>query len=246
MKKIICLFILIAGISFQADAQKVIAKMSKEICKCIEDPKNTGSKTTTFQTCITNSIVGHYADISKELKIDMTDESNGEKIGLLIAEDLIKTCPNFLAYAMAMSEEETSANSSAPGTEVKILDTLTADTKYCSVFKKGKFKYVNSTYVNNKAIPSTDASAYFTMNADLMTDYSENGKYVTKTKITWKSDCGYEAKLVESNNPNVNAVIKPGDVITGRVHYASANGKKIYLVQSFKGIEIINEVSKVE
>ncbi|HVD98421.1 MAG TPA: hypothetical protein VNB90_09475 [Cytophagaceae bacterium] len=237
MKKIIFLFALtLAGM--QAEAQKVSEKTLNEICGCVKkiDKKlSEDAQTDQALACMATNMEKNFEALAKEYNLDMNNpEQAAEELGAQIGMQLVTQCPEIVPYMMNYSRRQQQSTGSD---QVDINpDTLKLDSKVCALYKSGKYAYGN-TYMNNKAIPETDSTAYTEIKDGISTDYSQDKKYYTKWSTRWISDCEWENTLIETNEPNVKMLLKKGDKVTMKA--IGSTGKNLWVKAKMMGMDFI-------
>ncbi|HVD99010.1 MAG TPA: hypothetical protein VNB90_12460 [Cytophagaceae bacterium] len=226
---------------FDASAQKVVGKISKEICNCLESYKNLQDQAeidAAMESCIMKSSMKHLEDIKKELNIDMTQgEVAGRQFGEVIAYELIKKCDIFLKFIMMVSSEENSpVDSLASYEESAVLnpdlvpyekfstDTMSATSGDCLSLRNAKLMYASE---------NPDKIDYFILDGKTCTEYHENGKYISHYKINWENDCQYVSVFIDSSNPEINNLLVKGDKIYYQILGVYSN--EVYINLDYKG-----------
>ncbi len=92
----------------------------------------------------------------------------------------------------------------------------------CSIFKTGKFRYLDSG----------DSTGYIIMAGDKQTEHSELNEYTIESKITWISACSYNMTMTKITKPRFP--YKPGD--TMKVDIYKIEGDIIYYTATVKGL----------
>ncbi len=219
--------------------QKLVSKISKEICSCLENYENIQTQAEierVMENCITKSSMKNLEGIKKELGIDMTQgEMAGRQFGEVIAYELIKKCDVFLKYIMMVSIDN-SSDSSGVYDESSVLnpdlvpyekfsiDTMSVSPKDCMLLHEARLVYLPE---------NPDKIDYFILSGKTCTEYHENGKYISHYKIKWKNDCEYISVFVESNNPEINNLLSKGDKINYRI--LGVYGNTAYISLDYKG-----------
>lgn len=221
--------------------QKLVSKISKEICNCLENYGNLQTDMeveAALETCIMKSSMKNLEAIKKDLGIDMTQgETAGRQFGEVIAYELIKKCDIFLKYIMMVSAEETTPpDSSSSYEESSVLnpdlvpyekfstDTMTASIKDCQALRNAKFIY---------ATDNPEKMDYFILAGKSCTEYHENGKYISHYKVKWKNECEYISTFIDSTNPEINNLLAKGDKINYQILGVYAN--TVYINLDYKG-----------
>ncbi len=221
--------------------QKLVSKISKEICNCLENYENLQNQIeieAAMESCIMKSSMKNLEAIKKEMGIDMTEgETAGRQFGEVIAYELIKKCDIFLKYIMMVSTDNaTSADSNGVYEESSVLnpdlvpyekfstDTMTASSKDCLAIRNSKFVYVTD---------NPDKTDYFVLAGNTCTEYHDNGKYISHYKIKWKNDCEYVSIFVDSTNPEINNLLGKGDKINYQI--LGVYGPIVYINLDYKG-----------
>jgi hypothetical protein len=222
-------------------SQKLVSKISKEICNCLENYGNMQTQMeieAAMESCIMKSSMKNLEAIKKEMGIDMTQgETAGRQFGEVIAYELIKKCDVFLKYIMMVSTDNVNpADSSGTYEESSVLnpdlvpyekfstDTMTASIKDCMALRNAKFVYVTD---------NPDKMDYFILAGKSCTEYHENGKYISHYKIKWKNECEYISTFVDSTNPEINNLLAKGDKINYQILGVYAN--TVYINLDYKG-----------
>ena len=109
------------------------------------------------------------------------------------------------------------AKSLGSGKAQGYIDTYCANIKSttetdCKMARQGKFKYLTN---------DSDTSAFILRKGDYHTEYFEGGKYYSKFKMYWLSDCEYELTFIETNDPKLD-FLKKGDVVRVKVSNVTA------------------------
>lgn len=244
MKRFLLLFILVSSfIIFPSEhsfGQKLVSKISKEICGCLENYPNLQNQAeieNAMETCIMKSSMKNLEAIKKELGIDMTQgETAGRQFGEVIAYELIKKCDIFLKYIMMVSSDTPANDTSGAYEETNVLnpdlvpyekfstDTMNAVPKDCQAIHNGKYTYMTD---------NSDKVEYFILNGKTCTEYHENGKYISHYTIKWKEDCEYVSVFVDSTNPEINNLLNKGDKINYQI--LGVYGTIVYINLDYKG-----------
>lgn len=82
----------------------------------------------------------------------------------------------------------------------------------CKMARQGKFKYLTN---------DSDTSAYILRQGDYHTEYFEGGKYYSKFKMNWLSDCEYELTFIETNDAKLD-FLKKGDIVRVKISNVTA------------------------
>ncbi len=244
MKGGIILFALLLSFVLPSFAQneKLIAKISKEICNCLEKYDNLQTQIeieAAMENCIMKSSMKNLEAIKKELGIDMTaGESAGRQFGEVVAYELVKKCEVFLKYIMMVSTDEPSSQDTTSGSyeessfynddlvpyEKFSTDTMSVTPASCLSIRNAKFTYDTD---------NPDKIDYFILKEKLCTEYHDNGKYISHYHIKWESDCTYESVFIDSTNPEINNLLSKGD----KIHYQilGVYSNNVYINLDFKG-----------
>jgi hypothetical protein len=222
--------------------EKLIAKISKEICNCLEkyeDLKTEPEIEAAMENCIMKSSMKNLESIKKDLGIDMTEgEAAGRQFGEVIAYELIKKCEVFLKYIMMVStaesieqdssfvgyEESSFYNEDLVPYEKFSTDTMSVSSSACLSIRNAKFTYVTE---------NPERIDYFVLDQKLCTEYHDNGKYISHYHIRWKSDCEYESVFIDSTNPEINNLLTKGDKVKYQILGIYSN--TVYLNLDYKG-----------
>jgi len=242
MKRIIFTFVLsfmLVQIS-SAQNEKLISKISKEICNCLEkygDLKTQQEVEVAMESCIMKAAMKNLEVVKKDLGIDMTEgEMAGRQFGEVIAYELIKKCEVFLKYIMLVSTEELSQDTTGMYEEYSFqnpdlvpyekfsTDTMKVTTQSCLSVRNGKYTY---------STDNPEKIDYFIINNKICTEYHENGKYISRYHIKWKSDCEYESTFIDSTNPEINNLLSKGDKVYYQV--IGVYNDIVYLNLDYKG-----------
>jgi hypothetical protein len=232
------LFAMLSG--YTSYSQKIVSKISKEICNCLGNYSN-GNVTTSaeveaaLESCIMKSSLKHIESIRKELGIDMTEgEVAGRRFGEIIAYELIRKCDIFLKYIMLLSVEPEENDSDGADATVHnpdmlpyehfSVDTMSVKPTDCQKLHNAKYTYQNET---------ADKIDYFIIDGKNCTEYHDNGTFVSHYTIRWKNDCEYESTFVESNNPEINNLLEKGDKVSYRI--LGVYGQDAYIQLGYKG-----------
>ncbi len=241
MKKLLFIIVLILVTNQVSQGQKLVSKISKEICECLEkygDLQNQIEIEAAMESCIMKSSMKNLDAIKKDMGIDMTQgESSGRQFGEIIAYELIKKCDVFLKFIMRVSTDETTPLDST-GTyeeasfqnpdlvpyEKFSTDTMTASSNDCLAIRNGKYIYITD---------NPDKTDYFVLDDKKCTEYHDNGKYISHYNIKWKNECQYESIFVESTNPEINNLLSKGDKINYQILGIYSN--TVYINLDYKG-----------
>jgi hypothetical protein len=245
MKKSILFIVLLFSFALPSFAQneKLISKISKEICNCLEkydDLKTQTEIEAAMENCIMKSSMKNLDAIKKDLGIDMTEgEAAGRQFGEVIAYELIKKCEVFLKYIMMVSTDEIAAEDTLASTDYQessfynedlvpyekfSTDTMSVAPGSCLSIRNAKFTYTTD---------NPDKTDYFVLNQKSCTEYHDNGKYISHYTIKWKSECEYESIFVDSTNPEINNLLSKGDKIRYQILGVYAN--TVYINLDYKG-----------
>ena len=241
MKKILLLVLLVLAINKVSFSQKIVNKISKEICECLEkygDIQNQIEIESAMESCIMKSSMKNLNAIKKDMGIDMTlGESSGRQFGEIIAYELIKKCDIFLKFIMMVSTDESTPTDSTGAYEEASFqnpdlvpyekfstDTMTASSGDCLAIRNGKYIYVTD---------NPDKTDYFILEDKKCTEYHDNGKYISHYSIKWKNECQYESIFVESTNPEINNLLSKGDKINYQILGIYSN--TVYINLDYKG-----------
>ncbi|MBC8110403.1 MAG: hypothetical protein H7Y04_05020 [Verrucomicrobia bacterium] len=108
-QKFLYLCICLVSIHLQAQdvklPQPLLEKMSKETCDCIKklDQKATDLETQ-VASCVQQSMMGHMSEMGEVIDLSKMNEDIGRKMGMQLASQLAKTCPEFIEISMKVAE----------------------------------------------------------------------------------------------------------------------------------------------
>ncbi len=241
MKKALVLIVLVLALGQVSFGQKIVGKISNEICDCLEkygDLQNQIEIEAAMESCIMKSSMKNLDAIKKDMGIDMTQgESSGRQFGEIIAYELIKKCDVFLKFIMMVSTDETTPTDSTGGYEEASFqnpdlvpyekfsaDTMNAAASDCLGIRKGKYIYITD---------NPDKTDYFVLDDKKCTKYHDNGKYISHYTIKWVNECQYVSTFVESTNPEINNLLSKGDKINYQILGIYSN--TVYINLDYKG-----------
>ncbi|MCP3930993.1 MAG: hypothetical protein GY705_18065 [Bacteroidetes bacterium] len=104
----VLMFLVFSFFSISLSSQESLNKAADTACECIEknlgeDSKKNDEK---IQQCIQEAFMTHYAEISKDFKMDPTDQKAMEEIGIKLGKILIKRCEKFMDYSIQVAESQ--------------------------------------------------------------------------------------------------------------------------------------------
>lgn len=233
-------FCLVSFLPALAQNEKLISKISKEICTCLnkyEELKTEQEVEVAMEKCIMKSAMKNLEVIKKELGIDMTEgEMAGRQFGEVVAFELVKKCPTFLKYIMMVTTEEFNEDTIGFYDEYSFqnpdlvpyekfsTDTMKVMPGQCEAIRNGTFTY---------STENEDKQDYFVLSNKLCTEYHDSGKYISRYHIKWKSDCEYESVFIDSTNPEINNLLTKGDKIY--YQFLGIYKNTVYLNLDYKG-----------
>ena len=199
------LLIFFLGILFPlfSFSQDMSEKLSKKICKCLENEKITNVDN--MDQCFEIVLVDNLKDIYKTYKIKSLDDFDFEKLGLDIGIKLMKDCN----YAIEnMTEEENKFDENF--IPEKDLD--------CKKLKSGEFYYLTK----NLTSKTTDTT-FVTIKDKMFMERMDNGHSYSMLDIEWISECEFNLIFKDSNDIIKNAMSKPGDVYNYEIVSSTPN-----------------------
>jgi hypothetical protein len=256
MKKyniVILALLLLLFTNQESQGQKLVSKISREICDCLEKYKNLQSQKeieSAMENCIMKSSMKNLDAIKKDMGIDMTQgETAGRQFGEIIAYELIKKCDIFLKYIMMVSTDDAAVGDSTEGDyqessfqnpdlvpyEKFSTDTMSASSNACMEVRDAKYVYITD---------NPDKTDYFILEGKKCTEYHDNGKYISHYNIKWKSDCAYESTFVDSTNPEINNLLSKGDKIEYQILGIYSN--TVYINLDYKGFSKTFKMSVIK
>ncbi|MFL5728253.1 MAG: hypothetical protein ACJ75J_02095, partial [Cytophagaceae bacterium] len=177
------LFLSVAQLSY---SQKVIDKISKEACDCMQKINPDGDTTAIRNEagiCMGKAMLAHAKDLNKYYKMEIGDELL-QKIQAPLLNTLFQDCNVFLKLMMSKG------NASAPV-------EATISSAECQKIHTGKFRRANQGDDTNKVVE-------FTKNR--IKEYDEKGQVVAESEIKWVNDCEYTCKLIHSTNEQLSTL----------------------------------------
>jgi hypothetical protein len=224
MKKII-LITSIVFFTLNAYSQKVIKKISKEACACLEKIDMNADSTELRKAssdCIANGLLSNLAGLKKELNIDVTSEESLGTVTDPLTAELFKSCPAFVKVATGLSKQ----------TQPKV---ERGNISNCKAFHLGKFKVMPGY---------GDTTKYMIFEADMVKEYTSSGELLTTGKCKWINDCTYINTFIESKDPSIGKIFKKGDTLT--LEIINIEGNEISYEGEFKGTKFTYKTVKIK
>ncbi|WP_196894620.1 hypothetical protein [Aureivirga marina] len=202
-QKITLILFLIA--SFSGFSQDYMKEITNETCKCIENLDEEVSReklTMELGLCMMQNALKYKAELEKDYGIDLTGASNlekeGEKLGQVIAIELMSSCPKAveLFTKLAASELEEEAIASEAAVENSILETSGKVLKV----EKGSFIYYTVKEDNGKT-----SKFYWLTFVENDLDLESNEKNILKKNviITYEKVELFDPRIKEYKEFNV-------------------------------------------
>ena len=187
-----------------AQSEGLVKKLATNSCPCLEQAvkeNKEGDFKTIYTECITATFVKYQKEISAETKGG--DPQKMGELGRAMGEYQAKNCPAFMTL-FSKSGASLVTNNANP------FDTTAYKTANCKDLLDGKF-VTEKSIMNGQEVPTSDPSAYSIAKAGVWTDYTENNKYKTESKMVLLNTCKYELTLSANNNPMISNMMKIGE-----------------------------------
>ncbi len=242
MVKKILLLLAFTAIAYTSHAQKVIDKMVKQTCECMETIDVKGNEQyidSSFSNCFTQALISNHEELAKKYKMEFGDELMTQ-IQPVFVNQLLAKCPKAMEVAVLVGQanESKTKDSTAVTKKKVVLDPHAAPptSQQCQALHLGTFQYIMN------GIPDTTKILEFTK--DKILDYDGKGKLITTSLVEWKTDCSYVSTMVKSESEEmkmfVNEKIKLDAVIV------QIEGNIItYNVKVF-GVETLFQLKKIK
>lgn len=186
------LTILLIGINYSLNAQDIIDKLSKKLCKCIE--KQEVKNPDEMGPCFEDLLINNFNEIKEYYDAKTMDDLDMETIGNKIGAKMIKEC----SYVLD------NFPTGIVGNDKKV--TKQRDLN-CDDLKNGDFYYL--TERPDMGIVDT---TFVTISKNMFIERMKNGRTYSLLDIKWKNNCEFDLIFKESNDPMKKEVSKPGDV----------------------------------
>ncbi len=186
------LTILFIGFNYSLNAQDIIDKLSKKLCKCIE--KQEVKNPDEMGPCFEDLLIKNFNEIKEHYDAKTMDDLDMETIGNKIGAKMIKECPYVLD----------NFPTGIVGNEEKV--TKQQDLN-CDDLKNGDFYYL--TKRPDMGIVDT---TFVTISKNMFLERMKNGRTYSLLDIKWKDNCEFDLIFKESNDPLKKEVSKAGDV----------------------------------
>lgn len=192
MKKLQIILLMVA-IAYGANAQKLIPKMSKDVCQCINSPENAIHKELLpeelLEKCFFISFKKHEKEITK------IDEK-GEKAMDDFTNELVMSIGGCGAFDYLQREGKYDLTKVKPHT----------DATECAGMREGVFKYVTKE-------SEQDRDAYFERQDTFQFEYWGTEGHYIETRTIWDESCRYHTAHVKTNSEETKKYISPGQGI---------------------------------
>ncbi len=186
------LTVLFIGFSYSLNAQEIIDKLSKKLCKCIE--KQEVKNANEMGPCFEDLLINNFDDIKEHYNAKTMADLDMESIGGKIGAKMIKECPYVLD----------NFPTGIVGNDQKVTKQLDLN---CEDLKNGDFYYL--TQRPDIGIMDT---TFVTISKNMFLERMKNGRTYSLLDIKWKDNCEFDLTFRESNDPIKKEVSQPGDV----------------------------------
>lgn len=195
MNSKIYLSILFFFLIFSAASQNLYEELSKQLCDCIDDTPSLEE----LNICSERLIIKNYDPILKHFDVNSFDEVNMDEFTSGLIAKLGKNCEK----AQALLNE---------GNQIYIDEKTYKESLNCEDLKDGEFYYFASEYAKE----ANDTTFVTIKNKNYM-ERMKGGKTYSNLTINWKSNCEFELKFVNSNDPFKRELSGKGDVYSYKI-----------------------------
>ncbi|MCK7591447.1 hypothetical protein M0G43_12745 [Subsaxibacter sp. CAU 1640] len=218
--------VLILVMPLMASAQdKLIKKVSKQICKCLE--KDNFPNIDDAEPCFEKALILNAEDLMKQYNVESFTDLPFDEIGVDISKELANNCQKALLYlADPLSEMEEEDKVQDPNLD-------------CSELKNGDFYYMQ-TNPNTAKIDTT----YVTIKDKMYLERMNSGKTYSMLDVEWKDNCNFDLIFKHSNDPFKKNLSEPGEIYTYEVRRSTPNS--FIIVTKVGGNEYKFEFVKME
>jgi hypothetical protein len=202
------LTLLLIGFNYNLNAQDIIDKMSKKLCKCIE--KQEVKKPDEMGPCFEELLISNFNEIKEHYNAKTMADLDMETIGNKIGAKMIKECPYVLD----------NFPTGVVGNEEKVAKQLDLN---CDDLKNGDYYYLTK-----RPDIGTIDTTFVTISNSMFLERMKSGRTYSLLDIKWKDNCEFDLIFKESNDPMKKEVSKPGDVYEYEI---LTNGTKSFFLK---------------